>query len=150
MPVNIDMYGLISSIATEEELLEFANKVRAAGGANILDALLLSKRSQSSACLIARALNFDCEVNQWKPTDNRISVDWPSGNPKWVMMPQRGDGAHSEKLTRQLSKDLKLRLVRNMTRRHPLEFVYGLLLPETIGNAARAFDAGNAFQNYAE
>jgi hypothetical protein len=48
--------------ATEAELLEFANKIREAGGANPLDALMPSTPSDSKACLIAQALNFSCVV----------------------------------------------------------------------------------------
>lgn len=45
-----------------QHVLEFANKVRNAGGANPIDALMPSVPEDSSACLIARNLNFSCDV----------------------------------------------------------------------------------------
>lgn len=50
-------------VADNEELLNFANQVREAGGAGILDALIPSYPQESEACLIAKALNFDCSIN---------------------------------------------------------------------------------------
>jgi hypothetical protein len=45
-----------------EELLEFANGVREAGGGNPLDALMPAVPEDASQCLIAKNLNFNCTV----------------------------------------------------------------------------------------
>ncbi len=49
--------------ASFEELLDFANKVRAAGGGNPLDALMPAVPEDPSQCLIAKNLNFNCVVD---------------------------------------------------------------------------------------
>jgi hypothetical protein len=50
-------------VATEEELLDFANRWRAAGSAEALPALVPSDPVNTESCLIANALNFDCAVD---------------------------------------------------------------------------------------
>jgi hypothetical protein len=49
--------------ASVEEVIEFANDVRSAGGGNLIDGLMPSVPEEPNSCLIANALNFDCEVN---------------------------------------------------------------------------------------
>ncbi len=49
--------------ATIAEVLDFANAVRKAGGGNPLDALMPAVPEDPTQCLIARNLNFNCEVN---------------------------------------------------------------------------------------
>jgi hypothetical protein len=57
-------FGLIEvEHATAEEIIEFVNKARAAGGADVLDALLPSHKGNAYNCLIANALNFSCAVD---------------------------------------------------------------------------------------
>lgn len=48
--------------ATLDELLDFANKVREAGGGNPLDALMPAVPEDATQCLIAKNLNFNCSV----------------------------------------------------------------------------------------
>jgi len=55
---------------SKQELFEFANAIREAGGGNSLDALLPGEPSDSSKCLIARNLNFGCEI-RW---DERVDL----------------------------------------------------------------------------
>lgn len=151
MPREVRIHGTSRSVATETELLNFANKVRKAGGADVLDALLPSKMSEPTQCLIARALNFHCYVTPWAPVDDRNKDEWSSGAGKWVMIPQRGNAADCEQLARELASALKLRLVRTISEDEDGQkgdTVYSLMLPEHIGNAASAFDAGAAFRNY--
>jgi hypothetical protein len=50
--------------ADPEEILKFVNDVRKAGQADILHALLPSIPQDSEACLIARNLNFHCDISQ--------------------------------------------------------------------------------------
>lgn len=117
-------------VATEAELLEFANKVRAAGGANILDALLPSEPSDPRACLIANALNFSCEV--------RSIGSWPDGvrETYWGMyFPYNMSNADRSRISEATGCPID-------------NFYAALKLPRHIGNAAAAFDAGVAFNNY--
>lgn len=53
----------IRNRASIEEVLEFANNVRKAGGGQLIDGLFPSIPQEPTYCLIANALNFDCEVN---------------------------------------------------------------------------------------
>lgn len=46
----------------ESEVLDFCNKVREIGGADILDSLLPGTPGQKNTCLIARNLNFNCRI----------------------------------------------------------------------------------------
>lgn len=108
--------------ATEEELLEFANKVRKAGGANALDALMPSDVGIPESCLIANALNFDCRVEGVE--------DCQDGSHLWGMFPDVPDGLVWE-LARKLAEETGCRLT-------PAED--GIILPARIGNAADAFD----------
>jgi len=48
--------------ASNERLLEFANAVREAGGANPLDALMPAVPQDGYGCLVAQAMNFNCCV----------------------------------------------------------------------------------------
>ncbi len=48
--------------ASPEEVLEFCNRVRAAGGADPLPALLPGDPNNPNTCLVARNLNFDCRI----------------------------------------------------------------------------------------
>lgn len=127
--------------AGRDELLAYANRIREAGGANALDALLPSKPGQAHACLIANALNFGCEV---RPIFGR---DYPDGSQPWAMRTADDD------TTRRLAKRVNGRTLWvwfdgwEMTTTGPsaeYEDEYDrflvLLLPKRIGNAADAFD----------
>jgi hypothetical protein len=46
-----------------DEVIEFANKLREAGGGEVINELMLSKPQDSDSCLIANALNFSSFVN---------------------------------------------------------------------------------------
>lgn len=152
MPEMIDVDGVKMEIATEAELLAFANKVREAGGADVLNALLPSRPGRATKCLIARALNFECSVFGWTPVDDRNNTEWASGDSKWIMLPHRGSPEQCDELARELSKKLKLRLVRNEASptRRDQGWDYALLLPKHIGNAAAAFDSRVAFTHLIE
>lgn len=127
-PVEVD-------VATEAELLEFANKVREAGGANILEALLPSKKGMPSTCLIANALNFSCQVKGYHDNNRERHED---GSYLWGMfLPPNMTGAEGRKIADKL--DLRYR-----RHKHMIE------LPIHIGNAAQAFDAGLRFGHLVE
>lgn len=109
-PQFYDGLGNIITYATEEEVIEFANKIRKAGGANILDTLMPSQVSNTRHCLIANALNFSCRV---------ITVyKLEGGQFKWNMI-----------LPSNLELSIDCERIGN-----------AIVLPQHIGNAAHAFD----------
>lgn len=111
-------------VATEAELLEFVNRARAAGGANVLEALLPSVPSDPEFCLIANGLNFGCRVDS-------VNDDWAMILPR---MPLERAQAIADALGCELDTD---------------SVEWEIRLPEHIGNAAEAFDRGVAFQEFA-
>ncbi len=103
-------------IASPAEVLEFANKVRAAGGGNPLDALMPAVPADPHACLIARNLNFDCYVDA-----NGSGGEWVM----WVDDPEVRD---------------KIASALNLKKTNGDEHLYGVILPATIGRVADSFD----------
>lgn len=152
MPRKIEDFG---QVATEQELLDFANAIRKAGGGDVIPALLPAIPSQPNACLIARALNFGCEVNgSFHKADGREIPGYKDGNGQpWHMY--FGDGGVDQEATlsdaaiKQIAREVSG--VRAVYVKHADtdEPVWALQLPRHIGNAAGAFDAGKAFQEYA-
>lgn len=134
-------------VATEEELLEFANKLRAAGEATALEALLPSTPSNQSTCLIARALNFSCIVTGYTdeydgglphdgdgfPADGEFRYVWQ------MVLPLETD----EKTAQKLADAVGVPLVKHPTGEFALA-----PLPAHIGNAADAFDENLAFTEF--
>lgn len=113
--------------ATLAELHIFANKVREAGGGNPIDALMPAVPQDSQQCLIAKNLNFNCEV---KGTDGYA---WPDDD--WVM-----------ELT---DKDVRDRIAaaldlptaeRQASAWEVGDQFYAVRLPNEIGAVAQAFD----------
>jgi hypothetical protein len=155
MPERIEKYaGREMIVATEDELLEFCNSVREAGGADPIGALFPSDPDEPESCLIARALNFSCAVNG--PYDTQAWLDkldqideierpfsWPnlfykgSQDNIWVMLVQQGNAEQSNKKAEEVAKKLGLHHVNDE-----------ILLPQHIGNAAAAFDVELAFTEY--
>lgn len=130
-------------IATEEELLEFANSVRMAGGADIIGALLPSTPRAPGSCLIANALNFSCEVN----TSGSVEDTFASGAYHWYMfLPANMTTKRAHEIA-DLVPGVRVRRVHKSGERD-LPAYLALSLPEHIGNAALAFDEGTAFDNY--
>ena len=79
VPGGIDALEAIRCRAEISEVVKFANAVREAGGGNLIDGLMPSTPQEPSSCLIANALNFDCEVNtndgEWyMETDGEVGV----------------------------------------------------------------------------
>lgn len=134
MPQKIELEdGANHEVATEEELLEFANKVRAAGGGNALEALLPSRKGMPKSCLIARACNFECAVDCTGHGDGEGWTMQIFGN---------------EKVARSVSEKLGLTL---HVEGEGTDWVgHYIELPGTIGAAAMAFDQGLAFKELAE
>ena len=91
-----EVWGKSVEYATEAQVLEFAQKLRAAGNGDPIDALFPSTPSVGNACLIANALNFKSYVlplrdGHWDET--RYESD---GSMEWVMIGT--DGASSAPL----------------------------------------------------
>lgn len=131
---NEDIYNR----ATIGELREFCNIVRKAGGANVLDALLPAIPQDSSSCLIARNLNFSCQV---EPCGETIANLIPAKIKKkfnlyrhnpWMMV------LHDEDLAERIASAIgscvvEISLSTNNT-------TYNIPLPYKISNCAEAFD----------
>lgn len=132
---NSDRQRRLHSVATEEELLAFANKVREAGGANVLEALLPSKPGNPNTCLIANALNFSCSIC---PMDEHFDTYPHEG--RWQMvLPENTDHDQIAKLHEVIGGDL----IGSGTAYDR----FAITLPREIGNAANAFDYSLAFNN---
>lgn len=122
---------------TEEELLAIANKIREAGGAEVLEAFMPSRPSDPSHCLIANALNFGCQVASYPNYRldehyNTIPIDIPDGFGTW--------GMHLP--TREIAQ-----MVADTMGWHydPDHAPYTVRLPERVGNTAAAFDSGQGW-----
>ncbi len=98
--------------ASFEEVLDFCNRVREAGGGDPIDALMPAIPRNSNACLLARNLNFDCSVRHL-------------GNENWVMYVNDPDVAVNIANALELSLSWSGR---------------GVRLPKKIGLVARDFD----------
>lgn len=124
--------------ASLDELKEFANKVRAAGGGNPLDALMPSVPEDGSQCLIAKNLNFNCAV-YGLDSDTEERSD---GGSHWHMV------VESKDLRDQIADTLGLAKVDHeeylgwdaKTKEEKYEMKYGIRLPEEIGEVAAEFD----------
>lgn len=132
--------GDYKEVATEEELLEFANAIRAAGGADVLEALLPSVPKRAGQCLIANALNFSCEVRglgsgSTTTFDDGVSYRWG------MFLPHNITSAQLDALDGLEIDGVELRKC--------LDDTFYLTLPKHVGNAAEAFDTGVAFTQYA-
>ena len=138
MPRDIEFdSGEVYPVATEEELLEFVNKARAAGGADILEALLPSKPEIASQCLIANGLNFGCTVSPINrpadlENDDEYRFVWGMTLPPNISEDQIDSIAEALGLGRAS---------------RPSGRTLGPL-PAHIGNAADAFDERLAFTDF--
>lgn len=125
----------MSRTATIEEVKEFANKVRQAGGANPLDALMPAIPEDPSACLIARNLNFSCQVDgahidDWEEVEHPEVENWVNygSDDRWQMT------VDDPKIAKRIGEKLNLPYIDDS--------LYGrVLLPVEIGNVALAFDS---------
>jgi hypothetical protein len=113
--------------ATLAELHSFANKVRAAGGGNPIDALMPAVPQDTEQCLIAKNLNFNCEVK------GTIGYDFPFGS--WVM--ELTDREIRDRIAAALNLETA---ERNGDYCEPCAKFYAVLLPDEIGAIAAAFD----------
>lgn len=141
MPRNIRLhhsYGQPVPVATQAELLEFANKLRVAGDADPLGALLPSNPGDSETCLIANACNFSSRVIPVGDEDSNGETDW------FLVFPTNMSLARRRKVASAVNIKLKDKVVDFDEDEHN----HVLPLPRHIGNAAQAFDMGVAFKRY--
>lgn len=138
--------------ATEEALLEFANKLRKAGAADPLESLLPSYQGNSEACLIANALNFKSEIRPDLFARKSVNTQNIDGNQWAMLLPEN----MTEERIRHIAEQVECEVVRLEGARFE-QAIYGLrglagrlviALPWEIGNAASAFDYGWAFSDY--
>lgn len=109
--------------ASLDEVRDFANKVRKAGGGNPLDALMPAVPSDANQCLIAKNLNFNCAVNK------------PDEDGPWMMH------VDDEKIARNISEALDLELIyQSSAYYYSNELAWALVLPDNIGAVAYDFD----------
>lgn len=108
------------------EVLDFANKVRAAGGGNPIDALMPAVPEATTECLIAKNLNFNCSV---KGTEDYTAV----GENRWVM--ELTDKAIRDRIADSLG------LARRNYQPTWDDARYAVVLPEKIGQVAADFDS---------
>lgn len=113
--------------ATLGELKQFADKVRAAGGGNPIDALIPAVPEDISQCLIARNLNFNCSVGGWRPSS--MEEHWDNPGAWWMSV-------DSEELARKIGKALRLQVAYNESELQK----WGIKLPRRIAAVAEAFD----------
>lgn len=109
--------------ASLHEVLDFANKVRAAGGGNPIDALMPAVPQATQQCLIAKNLNFNCAVTGAEGYTG-ISEN------RWVM-----------ELTDKAVRDRIADALGLARRNLPRDDVYAVVLPEKIGQVASDFDS---------
>jgi hypothetical protein len=146
MPELVDFRGtgVLREVATEQELLDFVNRARAAGGADILEALLPSKPCEPQQCLIARGLNFSCYVATL--SRDRWGMYLPR-NMSFEQAKRIADGLECELLAVNGTAWAPT-IAAAIERGDDIDLVIKLPIP--IGNAADAFDEGLRFQNYKE
>lgn len=125
--------------ATFEELLEFANKVREAGGGNPLDALMPAVPSSSSRCLIAKNLNFNCTVGS---VQAKSSDHWVMAVTTKEIRDKIADALNLETIDT-VDWGYKYGLPDDPDGSYNKIDVYGVILPDNIGQVAAEFDSWN-------
>jgi hypothetical protein len=135
----VPAYNASLPFADKEELLSFCNEVREAGGnvqaANLLTSLLPSNPNEPSSCLVANALNFECEVDGYGGPQSKAFDATNEDSQQWAM-----------RTTFDIAEAIHAKMGLPVAHKSLGSFV---LLPERIGNAARAFDEGHPeFEDY--
>lgn len=131
----------IEERASVQEVIEFANTVREAGGGNIISELMPSDPNEPDSCLIANALNFNCSI---RPDEDVVEVEdlWSYENEyeeggadllyhsEWCMF------VENEELAQKISNAIGTKYVVA-----PVIESYGVVLPDEIAYVAIAFDS---------
>lgn len=133
---------MVTEVATIEEVTEFCNKVRVAGGANAIDSLMPGIPANSNSCLIAKNLNFNCEVeqdlNNWDGQFDKLGYDEEES--VWTMTIR---GSNAVDIGKKIEKNVEDIVLYSYE-----EHEYGgceykeavLVIPAKIGRVANAFD----------
>lgn len=133
------MVQLSSDYATFEELLEFANKVREAGGGNPLDALMPAVPADTKQCLIAKNLNFNCEVRGVPTKEAADQLGIGLYDDVWTMV------VDNRETRDRIAESLNLQTFEgpetdDLGDSIPGTEIYGVVLPDHIGQVAARFD----------
>jgi hypothetical protein len=112
----------VKGMASLDELRDFCNRVRQAGGAKEIDDLMPAVPGQTEACLIAKALNFSCQVGALIDPD-----DYPKDPEAWAMQ------VRDEELAHKISKECKLPVIDK-------DEYYEVVLPKKIYRVAQIYD----------
>lgn len=141
-----ELYGI--ELASVEELKDYCNKVREAGGGNPLDALLPAIPQEANECLIALNLNFSCEVDGVPKHEAGFYYGSLTGLEIWneyseqLGYPELADSVwhmqlYDENIAKKIATNLELPIV------EPKDDNAGpwrILLPARIGLIAQSFD----------
>ncbi len=111
-------YQAIAERASVEEIIDFANIVRNAGGGEIISDLMPSYPQDPNSCLIANALNFDCRVDGFNGED-------------WAMR------VEEEELARKIASAINCEYHYDGSDSNE----FAIVLPYNIGMVAKAFDS---------
>lgn len=133
------IYRKTYEVADKTEILEFCNKVREIGGAEVLSALMPSTPNDSRACLVANNLNFNCIVvpkTNEKLEGSIPDVDTEVGE-QWYMIIK--DHSVLNKVSETLGLEVGCPYTYDFET-ESMRYSPGLKLPKHIGNAAYLFD----------
>lgn len=153
MPVGT-VDGVDIEFAEEGEVLAFANKLREAGDADPIGALMPSTPGNSQACLIANALNFQSQVTLLYESFPSYGVNNGGDEGSWIMaFPENMDedrireiaeAVGCETITVWKAGNSAAYINKPKGDGHflldPYERRLVIKLPRLIGNAAHAFD----------
>lgn len=111
---------------SEEEVLDFCNRVREAGGTDVLEALLPGDAGLGESCLIAKNLNFSCNIRPGRIPEGHDNID------NWVMIIKEED------IAKKISSAMDMEIIGHET--SGFWPGYRLSLPSEIAEVARNFD----------
>lgn len=144
------MSSPLKPAASIDEVLDFCNKVREAGGGKPLNALLPGVPTDSQSCLIAKNLNFECEVGglDGEPITDADAQKVEDSEDLWCM------SLEDKEVRDRIAIALNLETIDARKRAEEdgqwivspdgewaTQNVYAVLLPKAIGNVAHNFDA---------
>lgn len=124
--------------ASLEEVLEFCNIVREAGGGELITDLMPGEPGAATQCLIAKNLNFNCRVanghiehrDYIRYLEDRERQGYYAGEPRWMMSLMDRDTAYS------IAAATGMQVYESSGYNE----ICHLLLPALIGRVASAFD----------
>lgn len=118
-----------ADVASFDETLEFCNKVRKAGGGDLLSALMPGIPEDDKHCLIAKNLNFDCTVT---------CMTFEESGWGWGMATDSKE--EMVKISKELDLSLELPVGETYTSKVTPPLQEWIVLPHEIGLVAEFFD----------